>query len=253
MRGMLRLSLGSCVLAGLVLVSPAGAQSGNLLTNSSFETDTLASGVSNTYGLWQADLGDIVGTAGSIVPPDGSQMLKFLYSGWSGPSGAGGSQIEQAVDISAYSDLIQTGTAVARGSALFNRIVGDSQTDTRFGVKLLAFNCDPSAYATKREAGEFEYVFFDLFSDADPATWEVVEAEMPLPADTTFIALQLQAIEDVYNDSHGTEFDGHYADRAYLTIVPEPATLGLLALGGLAMLRLRRGKNANERGGQVGA
>jgi hypothetical protein len=78
-----------------------------------------------------------------------------------------------------------------------------------------------------------------MFTDSDTSTWEMAATQLLIPTNTDFLAIQVLAIEDVYNDTFGTEFDGHYCDMVTLKIVPEPATLGLL-LFGAALLRKRK-------------
>lgn len=76
-------------------------------------------------------------------------------------------------------------------------------------------------------------------SDADAATWEPIVVEQAIPVGTDFIILEVMAYENIYNDVSGTEFDGHFADMVSFAIVPEPATLMLLAAGA-ALLRKKR-------------
>ena len=108
-------------------------------------------------------------------------------------------------------------------------------------------NLNPPAY-NRTSPGNFPYfwdngytaqanVYFD--ADADASTWQAVDVRVALPSDTTFIAVQIAAIENVYNDYSGTEFDGHCADGVVLRVVPEPASAGILILAGVAALRRR--------------
>jgi hypothetical protein len=57
-----------------------------------------------------------------------------------------------------------------------------------------------------------------VFSDGDAATWESVASHLQLPPTTGFVALRVSASENIFNDSSGTEFDGHYADRVQFEI-----------------------------------
>jgi hypothetical protein len=73
------------------------------------------------------------------------------------------------------------------------------------------------------------------------ATWEELSIDLILPSNTDFVAIRVDAFEDVFNDLTTGEFDGHFADAVSLVtyVVPEPAT-GLLLACGLAMLSVRR-------------
>lgn len=79
-----------------------------------------------------------------------------------------------------------------------------------------------------------------LFSDGDPLTWENISVDLILPIETDFIAIDVLAGENIFNDASGEEFDGHYADAVSLTIIPEPATLLLVGLGALTLRRKHR-------------
>ncbi|MDP6547322.1 MAG: PEP-CTERM sorting domain-containing protein, partial [Phycisphaerae bacterium] len=78
-----------------------------------------------------------------------------------------------------------------------------------------------------------------IVSDGGLATWERASVELLLPTGTDYIGIDIYADENIHNDTSGIEFDGHYADAVTVSVTPEPATLSLLALGGLAILRRR--------------
>ena len=121
---------------------------------------------------------------------------------------------------------------------MFNRVAGDSETDTKFNLILDFHSGDPSSYPSVAN-DPLERAIVDLFTDSDPLTWELATLSFVAPAGSTYVALQLSANEDVFNDTSGIEFDGQYADAVTLEIVPEPSTASLLALGvvGLAVRR----------------
>ena len=47
-------------------------------------------------------------------------------------------------------------------------------------------------------------------------------AGIRLPKNTDFLVIQLLAAENVFNDLNGVEFDGHYADSTFVTLVRDP-------------------------------
>ena len=162
-------------------------------------------------------------------------MLHFLYS-TSSPGTSIGCDIQQAIDISAYQNIVARGNAIAEMSAQFNRVSGDSQTDTQFGILIYAFAGEPSESRVETWTA-LAYAETDIFTDGDVQSWEFAGAELGLPVNTDFIVIRIRAVENVYNDTAGLEFDGHYADEVTLTIVPEPSALLLLGLGGLILRR----------------
>jgi hypothetical protein len=221
-----------CVL--LLLVSSVfGA---NEVINPGFETDeTTSSGWPNSYGDWSGDLSSITGTSDGITPYEGQQMLKFKGSLDIGASPThDGSEVFQLIDISSYSDLVASGQAIAKTSAFFNRIAGDAYTDTKFALEISACTGDLSNFNGNYSFIDTQEVIF--FSDSDSQTWEQVTADLLIPANTDYLAINIAAGEDIYNDGTYPEFDGHYADAVSIEIVPEPATIGLFSLG-LILLR----------------
>ena len=145
------------------------------------------------------------------------------------------------VEVARVTQLIQSGQAAAVASGHFNRVAGDAETDSEFAIRLYAYAGTPDRHSELKEAlAHLLRVDTLLFSDADRTTWQEAVVEMPLPVDTDFLVIELAANENVYNDSLPPEFDGHYVDAVSVTIVPEPATLSTLALGGLALIRRPR-------------
>ena len=168
-------------------------------------------------------------------------MLQFVYAGQA-PSVLGSCEVFHLVDLSAYASLISLGSAVARLEARFDRVAGDSQTDTGMYIRLLGYAGGISTFASQYLDSEIVDELDVVWTDADPGTWEPAYLEVPLPVNTGFVAVKLGASEDVFNDATGVEFDGHYADAVTLEIVPEPATLALLLIGAGAVARRRRGR-----------
>ena len=212
------------------------------LTNPGFETPgSVPSGLpAATLNEWRGDPADSVTTENSIVPADGSRMLQFLESYPTGPIGID-CAIWQILDVSGYQSYIQQGGVNLTGTALFNRIAGDANTDTEFGVRLKAYEGMPSSFHD-----EIATVVASIFSDSNLATWEPCGVTLPLPTNTQFVSVCIFAQENILNDNTFPEFQGHYADTVTISIntIPEPSTLVLFSIGTISLLayawRLRR-------------
>jgi len=216
---------------------------GNLVVNPGFETmEEIGIDIPTVYGDWDGDGALIVGSTAGITPFEGSQMLQFDRTfawGWYPESNT--SQVYQIIDISGYEAVVAAGNAYAIGSAYFNRVAGDSQTDTAFGMNIMAYDGSPSTFRDRWYAQGYDSALSwtgqGLYSDSDTSTWENISLSLQLPADTTFLVIQIKAHEDIYNDYEYPELDGHFADDVSIEIIPEPATVLLLGLGAIILRR----------------
>ena len=214
----------------------------NLATNAGFETsETTGGGWPSNYGDWNGDHSAIVGTTDGITPYEGSGMLQFKGTSHYGAASSNTSEIFQLIDISDYSSLVASGNAVIKASLQFNRVDIDAQTDTRAAILLLAFDGSPSTFDARWESNTYgsaiSYTSNGIYLDSNLQTWEKLELQFALPMNTDFIALRIATREDIYNDYSYPEFDGHFADAVFVEIIPEPATMLLLALGGIMARR----------------
>jgi len=87
----------------------------------------------------------------------------------------------------------------------------------------------------------------NVFTGGDLNTWEESTADLLLPFGTDYLAIQLRAAEDIFNNFIFPEFDGHYADKVSVTLsgVPLPAAVWLFGFGLLGLVGMfGRGKAA---------
>jgi hypothetical protein len=206
---------------------------GNLLANPSFETpENTSGGFPTTTGDWNGNYSEIVTAQNGITPVDGTRMLHFLGTA---QSSAGGSSAGcTVVQLYAGPEIVPGATLTA--SALFNRISNvNPSIDTQFNILIRAHTGSTSSYDLNGQIAESEAT---IFSDNDPATWESASTTLTLPAGTTYVAVLLDATENVFNDQDFPEFYGHYADSATLT-VPEPSSLAIVGICGVPLLRRR--------------
>ncbi|MGB2824718.1 MAG: hypothetical protein WBF17_27345 [Phycisphaerae bacterium] len=193
----------------------------NLLGNGGFEAGRAGGSWPTICGTWGGDKAELLGAQQGVAPRAGRRMLRFHHTNYSRPDASNGAQVLQVIDVSNFREAIRAGRARVVASALFNRVAGNAQTDTLFGLTLLAHSGSPAQHARLKEPIRLECAA--IITDSDPGTWEKLAASMPLPTDTGFLAIQLMAVEDIFNDAVGVEFHGHYVDDAFLTVVAEPA------------------------------
>lgn len=184
----------------------------------------------------------MVGPQSGITPRSGSGMLRFDSAGRGGASLLSSSDLYRTIDVSHFGRWITNGTLRVTASAWVNRVAGDRQTDTRFGIVLRAFAGRPSQFPRVVSRGFLDMERSFIQSDADTGTWERVAVELMVPRGTDYISVWVAPQENVYNDTTGIEFDGHFVDDIMVrfTQIPAPGTLVLAGFGGLLVLRRRR-------------
>jgi len=230
----------ACIFAAIISGAEI-ARADNIVANPSFETQASTLGSWPTgYGYWQGDESEIVTAENGITPRWKDRMLHFISTASAGASTYQASEVVQLLDVSGYSGLIASGNAEATGYAYFNRVAGDSQTDTEFRLRLDAMSGALDGFRNDRAANLLDTKSTTSVTDADLSTWAYATIEFSLPSNTDYLAVTVMATENVFNDETGTEFDGHYADSVSIQIVPEPTAVTLLALGSLAFLRRKR-------------
>lgn len=175
-------------------------------------------GVGTSDG-WTGDVASLVGAENDVTPRSGSQMMRFDSTlETPEPSPANQSQVYRVVPIDGRIRPAAGGQLV-RIETYVNR-VSEALSDTQFLLVAYAFPGDtpaaPADFATDiDEANQIAQVESFTTTDDDPGTWEVLVADLVLPADTGYVAFYVAAVEDVLNNDAGdggAEFDGHYAD-----------------------------------------
>ena len=220
----------ACVgLALAFLISTPSARA-NLLVDPGFEANplTTASNVLNffaTYqGQWGPEMATITGVDGGVTPPQGVKMLRMTDDGQTA------TQAFQATDVTAYAGIIDSGGATVSLSALFD--ASPNLSAALGGVYVSFFTASNYGSLTG-------YIGNTLTLDNSPATWEAISVGGAIPPGTRWLVAQVAYSDATLLGSDGASYPG-YVDAADLRVVPEPATLSLLAMGGLAMLKLKR-------------
>jgi hypothetical protein len=222
-----RIRAGVGLLVTMLACTPAWA---NLLVDPGFEANPLTSysnvltNFTGFQGQWGGEVALITGFENGVTPPEGVDMLRM------DDDGLITTQTFQVTDVTSYAAIIDAGSATATLDALFN--VDAHVPAATGGVYIQFFSA--SNYGSQIGTG----LAGPLALDALDTTWETAAVTTGVPVGTRWILSQVY-----YSDASLLGVDGvvhgGYVDAADLRVTPEPATLGLLAMGAFAMLRRR--------------
>jgi len=200
----------------------------NLLGNDGFEAKRWLGSWPTEAGIWGGDHADMVAAERGVKPREGKGMIRFGATNFRSAGSSNAAQIVQVIDISRFRKVIASGKARAVASVFFNRVSGDAQTDTAFSMSLISYAGPPTAHFSMGQQHRWlSRRVAALRADANPKGWQKLALRASLPKNTDFLVIELQAVEDIHNDTRSPEFDGHYADSAFVTIVTtDPADKG---------------------------
>lgn len=219
------------------------------LDNHGFENPEFTGGGPPSGFLdWSGDASHITGPALGITPHSGQRMLQFDGTTPLGGSLARvGSEVWQLVDVSHLSTQIAAGNVFADFEYYANRVFEEPDAlpmvDTRFSARIQANAGSPANFPSNVN-NFLSLSTTNLLSDNDEQSWQRLSASMQVPSGTTFLAVRVAAVENVFNDG-ANEFAGHFADSACVNIrvIPEPATICLFAVS-CCFLATRRARPA---------
>ncbi|MSU68332.1 MAG: hypothetical protein EXS40_07120, partial [Opitutaceae bacterium] len=191
----------SVVWAYVVPPTPEPSKHLTTLLADGFETGSRPGNgfVPREFGMWGGDHAEVATAGAGLAPRTGARMLRLLRSDYVGEKSVlshVGDQL-QVIDLAAYRAAIESGRVVAHAEAWFNQVVPGAGEEFAGGVTLFAFARDPRAY--RSETWNVWYEGHLGFSgqqqertDRDPATWERVSTNLPLPPATRFLVVQLR-------------------------------------------------------------
>ena len=162
---------------------------------------------------WDAENAAIVTESPGIEVCSAGRMLQFIATSPDGPSADTFSEVVQLIPLT---DYVIDGRTV-RAQMLVNRL--DQNIDREFILSLRAMAGDPADYSRTERDNYLALNFFRFYADFDQTTWETVRAELNLPDGTDYLALEIAASEDLFNETNEPEFAGHFADLVEVAIV----------------------------------
>ena len=157
----------------------------------------------------------------------GGKMLRFLRADYKGKPNADGSYIAdlyRLVDLRPYRQDLADGNAKVQISAAFNAIPFSQEE---------AYSCSVSGYALDAEMARNAASLHDAIDangslamarkrlanlDRDPGTWQKLDEELRLPAETEFLLVHIAVIPTGKSPRRIT-FDGQYVDDVRITLV----------------------------------
>ncbi|MBM4102627.1 MAG: PEP-CTERM sorting domain-containing protein [Planctomycetes bacterium] len=218
-----------------VVVITAGA-SANLLVDPGFETNPLTTYTNvltnfpGFVGQWGDEVSTIVTAENGITPFQGVRMLRMDDDGLTA------TQTFQSTDVTAFAATIDAGGVGINAIAQYNAHPHLSAALSNITVFFFSAANWGSQIGTP--------LVSNLILDASPNTWQANLVAGIVPVGTRWMVTQVAYQNASLLGSDGAMYPG-YVDAAELWVkVPEPATMGLLALGGLTLLRRRRRQSA---------
>jgi hypothetical protein len=214
------------VLTAAFISPPAWA---NLLNDPGFEVNPLTTALNvlnnfTTYqGQWGPEAATITGVDGGVTPAQGVKMLRMVNTG-------SYTQAFQVTNVTSYAALIDSGGATVNLGALFN--VDKIIPAALGGISVSFFTASNYGSLTGFISGNF-------ILDNNANTWQTISVTGTIPVGTRWLLSQAFFQDATLLGLDGNYYPG-YVDAADMTVVPEPATLGLLAMGILALRRKRR-------------
>ena len=181
-----------------------------------------------SHGQWGSQNGVKVGgffggQTDGIVPFDGVVMDRMVSTG----DVSGITRTYQALDLTPYHSLIDSGQATIEGSERFNAPFAGA-----VAIMSIEYFDGSGFYDAGHQTGLPSMGSLGL--DSDLANWDILTVGASVPVNTRWVLFSV----GFQNASLGS--GAGYADFNNVSIGPTPGTAGLLGLGALVGLRRRR-------------
>ena len=205
------------------------------LVADSFETGSAPGngGVPQAFGTWGGDHAELATAGAGVTPRTGPRMLRLLRSDYVGENSVlshVGDQL-QIIDLAAHRAAIESGRVVAHAEAWFNQVAPGAAEEFAGGVTLFAFARDPRDHRSETWNAWYEGHLGlsgqqQERTDRDPATWERVSTNLPLPSATRFLVVQLR-VNRTRPEPTATpvRFAGSYVDDVKAELLLRPAAI----------------------------
>ena len=197
------------------------------LLDESFEGSTaLASKVSLEPGVWRGDNAEVVASEHDMKPESGQRMLRFLHEDFQGkPRASGGhiADVYRLIDLREYRREFIDGGAVVQASASVNATPFPMNEKFGSGISIFALDAEslPESASYIGTALENDANAMARSSrtklDRDPGSWQRLNTEMRLPANTEFLVVRLH-IAQSFDSAGNATFTGSYADDVRVSL-----------------------------------
>lgn len=223
----------SVVWAGVALFRRGPEPVAVALANADFDTfgEMKVGGFPKEGGYWRGDACAVVSEASGIRPRSGAGMLQFLHS--DGKTDGVGRQLYasdqwQLVDLTKYRASMREGDGVvAELEAWFNSTATKSEEREAFSIELFAIRATSvselnaiSSFWLRQSNVVVASGTRRLVVDTDPATWERVSLDLPVPAEAKYLLVHLSAMARP-GAAVGKLFPGEFADSVSLKLRPQ--------------------------------
>lgn len=206
-----------------------------LLSDPSFESAVNpVPGLPTVFGVWGGDQASSQ-AANGLSPVHGERFLHFDATTPSGSSTETRSEIMQLVDLSAILAAHPGRDLEIEALGVFIRTGGSSGvTDTEFSMSLRFYSGLPGAFPGSYESAELGTVTqTEILSALETDETRYTSVSGMIPNGATYMALVLEAHENVTNDSGGDqEFEGHAVDALDLRYRIVGETVDMVASDG---------------------